>query len=438
MTVKQEQANEVAPVKPSQFHPPRKGWGRRFRLPRLRWKWMITLTFLAAAGYGGWRLTNAEAALTLPTAPVRKGEFFVTVRCRGELKARRTIQVTAPLNVPDLRIVWLAPSGSAVKTGDPVLRFDPSGAKQQLAEQQAALRQADAAQKQAEADALLKLEEDRRAVEDAEYETSKAKIEVSKAEIVSKLKGEESSVDLGLAEQKLAVAKAKLNFDSASSEAKIASLKRQRDKAAADVELAGRRVERMELRAPIDGMINYLQNFSQGWMNAKPFKVGDQVWPGIVLAEIPDLKTLEIEGKIEEMDRGQIQVGQDVRVRIDSLPESTFPGKIVQLSPLTEMGWEWPPTRTFRGFAVLQKEDTRLRPGMNGRMDVVLRRIPNALSVPSKAIFTRNGQPVVYVPAGGDYKPVNVEVDARSPEETAIRGVREGTAVALVEPEKKP
>jgi multidrug efflux pump subunit AcrA (membrane-fusion protein) len=299
------------------------------------------------------------------------------------------------------------------------------------------LRQADAAHKQAQADALLKVEEDRRAVEDAAYEVEKAKIEVSKAEIVSKLKGEESTVDLSLAEQKLAVAKAKLNFDSASSEAKVASLKRQRDKAAADVELAGRRLERMEVHAPIEGMINYLQNFSQGWMNAKPFKVGDQVWPGIVLAEIPDLKTLEIEGKIEEMDRGQIQVGQDVRVRIDSLPESTLPGKIVQLSPLTEMGWEWPPTRTFRGFAVLQKEDARLRPGMNGRMDVVLRRIPAALTVPSKSIFTKNGQAVVYVPSGGDYKAVNVDVEARSPEETAIRGIRENTLVTLVEPEKK-
>src|SRR5205807_3415263 len=290
--------------------------------PRIRAKWIVALLCVGAAVYGGWRLTTVQAALTLPTAPVRKGEFFVTVRCRGELKARRTIQLTAPLNVPDLRIVWLAPSGSAVKEGDPVVRFDPSGASQQFAEQQAALRQADAAQKQAEADAALKAEEDTRAVEDAAYEVEKAKIEVSKAEIVSKLKGEESAVDLGLAEQKLAVAQAKLNFDSASSAAKIASLKRQRDKAAADVELAGHRLERMEVRAPIDGMINYLQNFSQGWMNAKPFKVGDQVWPGIVLAEIPDLKTLEIEGKIEEIDRGQIQVGQDVRVRIDSLPES--------------------------------------------------------------------------------------------------------------------
>src|SRR5436305_13333702 len=110
--------------------------------PRVRAKSIVAVLCLGAAVYVGWRLTSVQAALTLPTAPVRKGEFLVTVRCRGELKARRTIQLTAPLNVPDLRIVWLAPSGSTVMAGEPAVRFDASGARQQLAEQQAALRQA--------------------------------------------------------------------------------------------------------------------------------------------------------------------------------------------------------------------------------------------------------------------------------------------------------
>src|SRR5262249_44123249 len=161
-------------------------------------------------------------------------------------------------------------------------------------------------------------------------------------------------------------------------------LARLRDKAASDVELTRRRLGRMEVKAPIDGLVNYLQNFSQGWMNAKPFKVGDQVWPGSVLAEIPDLSTLEMEGKIEEIDRGQMSVAREVRVGIASLPETVFPARLMLLSPLTEMGWEWPLSRSFRGYAKIQTLDTRLRPGMNGRMDVVLRRMPGALSIPAK------------------------------------------------------
>ena len=72
-------------------------------------------------------------------AVVRKGDFFVTVQCRGELRARTTrmCQIVAPVNVPDLRIVWMATRSKRVKEGDPVVRFDPSSAKQQLQEKEA-------------------------------------------------------------------------------------------------------------------------------------------------------------------------------------------------------------------------------------------------------------------------------------------------------------
>ena len=395
---------------------------------------LLTLALLGGASFGLWRLTSARAAESLPTAVVRKGDFFVTVQCRGELRARTTRQIVAPVNVPDLRIVWMAQAGSRVKEGDPVVRFDPSSAKQQLQEKEAQLQQMEAQLKQAEAESRLLGEDDKRELNESGYQVERAKIEAIRAGLKSKLDGETAEVDLGLADQKKSVQQAKLKFNEASSGAKIASIRRQRDKAEADVEITKMRLERMELKAPLTGMMNYLQNFSQGWMNAKPFKVGDQVWPGSVIGEIPDLKTIEMEGKIEEIDRGQMTVGQDVRVRIDSLPEVTFPAKLDQLSPLTEMGFEWPPTRSFKGYASIAKDDGRLRPGMNGRMDVVLRKIPNALSVPSKAIFTRNGKPVVYVEKGGNYVPVEVEVDARNPDEAAVKGVAEGSRVTLSEP----
>jgi HlyD family secretion protein len=395
---------------------------------------LLTLALLGGASFGLWRLTSARAAESLPTAVVRKGDFFVTVQCRGELRARTTRQIVAPVNVPDLRIVWMAQAGSRVKEGDPVVRFDPSSAKQQLQEKEAQLQQMEAQLKQAEAESRLLGEDDKRELNESGYQVERAKIEAIRAGLKSKLDGETAEVDLGLADQKKSVQQAKLKFNEASSGAKIASIRRQRDKAVADVEITKMRLERMELKAPLTGMMNYLQNFSQGWMNAKPFKVGDQVWPGSVIGEIPDLKTIEMEGKIEEIDRGQMTVGQDVRVRIDSLPEVTFPAKLDQLSPLTEMGFEWPPTRSFKGYASIAKDDGRLRPGMNGRMDVVLRKIPNALSVPSKAIFTRNGKPVVYVEKGGNYVPVEVEVDARNPDEAAVKGVAEGSRVTLSEP----
>jgi multidrug efflux pump subunit AcrA (membrane-fusion protein) len=392
-----------------------------------------------AAGAAGLRqFRRVQAAESLATAPARQGEFLVIVRCRGELRARRSVQITAPVNVPELRIVWLATPGMIVREGGPVIRFDPSSAKQQLNERQAALQQAQATLEQAEAQARITAEEDKRDLAQARYQVERARLEVTKTEIVSRLQGEESKIDLALAEKSLRVQEATVQLHQASDRARIASFTRQRDKAREELEITEYRLAQMELKAPLTGLINFLPNYSQGWMNAKPFKVGDQAWPGGALAEIPDLNTLEMEGKVEEIDRGRIAAGHDVRVRIDSIPELTFPAKLDGISPLTEQAFEFPPTRSFRGYARIEKPDPRLRPSMNGSMDIVVKRIPNAISVPAKAVFTRNGKPVVYAAERGVYGAAPVEVLARNPDEVAISGISAGTQVTLVEPEQAP
>src|SRR5437899_9846431 len=147
-------------------------------------------------------LRRAQAASDLPVAPARKGEFLVIVRCRGELKARRSVQLTAPVNVPNLQIVWMATSGAPVTSGDTVIRFDPSSARQQLQEKEAGLRQAQATLDQALAQQRITIEQDKLDLAAARYELERARLEVSKAEIVSALQGEQSRIDLGLSEQK--------------------------------------------------------------------------------------------------------------------------------------------------------------------------------------------------------------------------------------------
>ena len=408
------------------------------RKTAIRWTGGLLVLALAAAGaLGVTKLRSAGNSVNLPAAPARRGDFSAIVRCRGELKARLSVQVIAPKNVPELRIVWLATQGAPVKVGDPVVRFDPSSAKQQLQEKEAALKAAQAALEQAIANSHVMAEQDKVETADAKYAVEKAELEASKAEIVSKLQGEESRVDLGLAGSKLDVQVANVELNRASNEAKVASLQRARDKAKDDVELNRYRLDQMEVRAPSAGVIHFLPNFSQGWVNAKPFKVGDQAWPGGALAEIPDLASLEMEGKVEEIDRGRMQLNQEVRVHIDSLPETTFPGTLVQISPMTVMAWEWPPTRTFRGFAKITKPEAGLRPAMNGSMDVVIQRIPNAISVPAKAVFAHNGKPVVYVMEAGVPRLVEIKVLARNPDEVAVEGVHEGAQVALIEPDSK-
>jgi hypothetical protein len=221
----------------------------------------------------------------------------------------------------------------------------------------------------------------------------------------------------------------------ASSASRIASLTRQRDQVQTDVDITTSRIAQMELKAPIDGLLLFNMNYSGVFTtaDAKPYKVGDTVGSNMNLGEIPDLGSLEMNVKLEEADRGRVAVGQDAMVRVDALPESSVPAKVSQVTALAEMSMEYPYTRSFRASAKLLRPDPRLRPDMNGGLDVIVSRIPDAVSIPAKALFTRAGKPVVYVGEKGRYRAVEVGIQARNPDEVAVTGVPAGSAVALVD-----
>jgi hypothetical protein len=104
---------------------------------------------------------------------------------------------------------------------------------------------------------------------------------------------------------------------------------------------------------------------------------------------------------------------------------------------LAEQNFEWPPSRNFRAYGAFDEIDPRLRPGMNGRMDIVIDRLANAISVPAKAIFNRDGRPVVLVAGPAGFESTPVEIQARNPDEVAIKGIAAGSKVALVDVERE-
>lgn len=405
------------------------------RAGKARYWFALVLALAAAAGVVAWsRMHKVEAAADLPMTKARRGEFLVLVRCRGELAAERSMQLTAPVRVSDLQIVWLAPPNSAVAQGQTVIRFDPSAAQQAIREHTAALRQAKANLEQALAQTRITAEQDKLDMATSQYDLEKARLQASQQAIMSEIQGEESKIDARVAEEKLHVEQAAVELHQKSAEAKIASLARLRDQEQAELDIANHQVALMEVKAPDNGVISYLSNYSQGWLNAQPYKVGDRAFPGAVIAQVPDLSTIRVEAKVDEVDRGQITPGNSAVVKVDALPEKTWTGRLAGISPLTEQDFEWPPSRNFKAYIAIDDPGARLRPGMNASADVIIARIPDAVSVPAKALFTDKGRPVVYIGTAHGYEARVVAVEARNPDEVAVKGLAAGSMVALVEP----
>lgn len=408
---------------------------KRRRMPAIWVRALLLLLLMTGVAFAWLKFRRTGTIVSLPTATARQGDFLVMVRCRGELGAARSIQLAAPLDVSDLQIVWLAPTGSQVKAGEVVIRFDPSHTQQDLKEKTAALKQAQASLEQAVAQARITAEQDKLDLAKARYEMEKARLEASKQTIVSVIQGQESAIDLRTAEEKVKVQEATNALHKESDEAKIASQKRLRDQAQMDVSLLERRLIQMQVKSPLNGVVTYLPNYTQGWMNSQPYKIGDHVYAGAALAEVPDLSTLQMEGKIDEDDRGRIAVGDDVLVHVDAFPEKPLNAKLTSISLLTEQSFtEWPPTRNFKGYALIQQPDPRMRPGMNAGADIIETKLHKAISIPARALFTVRGKPTVYVKSDREYLPEEVRVEARNPDEVAVQGIAAGTVVTLAQP----
>jgi HlyD family secretion protein len=223
----------------------------------VRWTVRVgVLILLIGAAAIGWRLTrHSSTAEDLPTATAKRGDFAVIVRCRGDLVAAHKVTLLAPEDVPDLQIVWLAPTGSPVKAGDAVIRFDGSKIQQDLREKTQALKQAQASLEQATAQERIDADKGKLDLTQARADMEKARLEASKQAIVSVIQGEESAIDYRLAASKVTVQESTTALSREANVAKIASQRRLRDQAQAELDLAKRRLSQIEVKAPIAGMV---------------------------------------------------------------------------------------------------------------------------------------------------------------------------------------
>ena len=412
---------------------------QRFHQLSMRGKAMVVVVVLLAGSgvvLGAVRL--GKRSPTVPTIEVKRGEFLDSLQFRGEVKALKSVTISAPSEAGDLQIIKVSAEGTVVKPGDVVVEFDKTKTEQDLAQYQSSLKSAEAEIDQARAQARLTEEEDKTAALKARYAVETAKLEASKQEIVSHIEGEEAKLKLADAEQSLHEAETKQKSDQALNQSTIESKVEASKKAKFDVERAERALGQMTLRAPSAGTISLLQHW--GGSGPVPYRPGDRAWPGAAIAELPDATTLRISARVDETERGRLAPKQAVTVQLNAIPDRQFTGHIEQIGAIASMDFSsgWPITRNFILEIVLDQTDPRFKPGISGQVTVIVDKVADALTIPAQALFLKSGQNVAYVWRGSQFEEREVEVARRSGDKVMIgHGVRAGEQVALKDPTLK-
>ena len=412
---------------------------RRFRQLSVRGKFVaVAVILLAGSGVLLGAVRLGRRAPTVPTTEVKRGEFLDSLQFRGEVKALKSVTISAPAEAGDLQIIKISPEGTVVKAGDVVVEFDRTKTEQDLAQFKSALKSAEAEIGQAKAQARLAEEENKTAVLKARYDVEGAKLEASKQEIVSKIEGEEAKLKLADSEQKLREAGTKQKSDEALNKATIESKEQASKKAQYDVMRAERALSQMNQRVPSAGTISLLQHW--GGSGMVTYRPGDRAWPGAAIAELPDATTLRITARVDETERGRLALQQPVTVQLNAIPDRQFSGHIEQIGAIASLDFNsgWPITRNFILEVGIDQADPRFKPGITGEVTVVVEKVPNAIILPAQALFQKSGQNLAYVWHGGQFEERVVEVGRRSGDKIIVaKGVSVGDKVALRDPTVK-
>ena len=399
---------------------------------------VILVAFVAASAAVFGVVHYSGNAPSVPTFEVKRGEFLDAMQFRGQLKAMKSITMTAPPNAGDLQILKIVPDGSVVKQGDVVVEFDPSKTQQDLAQDQSVLKSSQAEIDQARAEGRLTEEVDTTAVMKAKYDVEVAKLDASKAEVVSRIEGAEATLKVTDAEQALHEAEEKLKSDTAIDQATIQDKKNASRKADFDAKRAETGLASMTLKAPADGTISLLSIWHNG--GESTFKAGERAWPGTPLAELPDAASMRIAARVDETERGRLAVAQPVTLQLDAIADRQFTGKIEHIGTIATSDFSagWPIPRNFDLEIAFDQTDARLKPGMTVQVTVIVDRVADAIAIPAQASFLKSGQTVAYVWRGSRFEERPIQIERRSRDRILISsGLKQGDLVALKDPSGK-
>jgi HlyD family secretion protein len=194
-----------------------------------------------------------------------------------------------------------------------------------------------------------------------------------------------------------------------------------------DLEIARQRLADTKILSPMDGTVT-----------ARDVQIGQIISSGInnigggtTILTLSDLSRIFTIASVDESDIGKINLGQKANVTVDSYPDTTFNGEVVQIAT---RGTNISNVVTFDvKIEIMSKNKSLLKPEMTTNVQIIAIEKSDVLLVPEEAIeFSSEGPKVQAVlPSGKTIsQSVTLGLDDGTMAEV-IKGLSEGDEVRL-------
>jgi multidrug resistance efflux pump len=369
----------------------------------------------------------------VPTYEVVPRDFQHRVTAEGFLRSTDVTEVRVPPQAPPGgSILWRAEDGIEVQEGEVVALLDREEMERRVKKEKADLASAQVRHDQTRVEGEVRVNELASRQHEAELELDLAeRFRRVDSDLYSRREILQSEIDAQLARVRRTEAGElqKMHRDLAATELSLVDVTRRR--AADEVRRAQRQLDALEVRAPRAGILTWVRD-DRGDLP----QIGEQVWRGQTLAEIPTFSELGVEAFVVEADVGGIVAGREATVTLDAHPALSYGARVTRVDPVAQRRFEGSPSLYFEILLDLDETDlTVMKPGQRVTVSILVEEVAGALVVPRQALFSDEGAYVVYRASGRDFERTPVQVSSLGRGLAVVAsGLDAGSRVALAEP----
>jgi HlyD family secretion protein len=411
-------------------------------------KLLIGLLVVALGLVGGVYLYERQTtAAPLPpkTDRVDRGEVLEKVSATAKVQPVEVAYVGS--DVPYARIGVLPAAseiGMQVSKGTELLRLDDQMAQARLDEAEAAVAAAEASKLQAEAKLKSAMAFLGQAKAKHEVALKEERMVRENKELTSQTLRDKVAQLVTEAEEGINLADAQIKEAESAIKLAEANIK----KANAGVTAAKEGLRMLVITSPIDGTI----------IDRKIKSVGEVISPQthpVLFVIVPDLNRFELEAQVGEADIAKVTKGMEATFKVDAYADddTTFEGTVKQIafvptvttSRLLDSSTSGPGPVLYKVTLDVKpykgSEPRPLKPGLTANVDLIAKRVPNAIRIPNGALGYRpaklsdDDQKLIQEREASGWKPIWTYSDGASKLLFVRTGANDGTRTEVLKVE---
>jgi multidrug efflux pump subunit AcrA (membrane-fusion protein) len=383
-----------------------------------------TLVFTAACS------KSSDGVATFQVEPVT---FSRRVTAEGTLKPVKATPVTVPQNATaPMKLSWLAEDGTLLRKGDVIARFDETEFENLLLYGREDRATASNKLTKANAESAATRKNLGRDAKLAQGELDSAKrFKFDDAEIFSRYARIEAEVDQDLAGNRKRHAEDVLHIrdNLAGIERDLLSIEDRR--AGLKIKEAEEGLQALQVIAPHDGILVLTRNW-----RGDIARIGDTMWRGQPIGEIPELTSMQAEVFVLEADAAGLAVDQKATLHIEADSRTHFKGKVKNVDKVARPRIPRQPVQYFGVTVELDRTNMKLmKPGARVQALLEVENQANAFAIPRQALFEKEGKKLVDRKKGAGFEPVPVTIGSSSAGRVVVtKGLKKGDEIAIEDP----